>query len=256
MNLKSRLKAQRPCVGSWITLGHSSVAEIMTHAGFDFLVVDMEHSVIELSEAQDLIRAVSAGGVVPLVRVGENNANLIKRVMDAGAQGVIVPLVNTPEDARAAVFAAKYPPFGRRGVGLARAQGYGFSFERYMKKEDPQTVVLALIEHREAIENLEEILSVQGLDGTLIGPYDLSASLGYPGQFEKPIVRKAVERYEKVCRRMDRPMGFHMVWPDLRRITDCRRRGYTFLAVGTDSILLGLKCAEILQTVSKIRKRS
>ena len=121
--LKTKLKNNELTIGSWITLGNSSVAEIMAQAGFEWLTIDMEHSVITLDIAQQLIQVIGGYGVVPLVRVGENNPNLIKRVMDAGAYGVIVP-INTKEDAKAAVNAVKYPPIGTRGVGLARVQGY------------------------------------------------------------------------------------------------------------------------------------
>src|SRR3990172_12592200 len=123
VNLKEKLKQNKLTIGSWITIGNSSIAEIMAKAGFDWLTVDMEHSAITLHQAQQLIQIIELSGVVPLVRVGENSPNLIKRVMDAGAYGVIVPMVNSKEDAEKAVNAVKYPPVGNRGVGLARAQG-------------------------------------------------------------------------------------------------------------------------------------
>jgi len=118
-------------IGSWITLGHFSIAEIMANAGFDWLCIDLEHSVIDYYEAEQLIATIESNGCVPYVRVGANDPTIIKRVLDAGAKGVIVPMVNTPEDAQKAVNASKYPPKGNRGVGLARAQGYGFSFDEY-----------------------------------------------------------------------------------------------------------------------------
>ena len=127
-SLKERLRKKEVTVGSWITLGHPSVAEIMAHSGFDWLTVDMEHSAITLHQAQQLIQVIELSGVVPLVRVGENDPNLIKRVMDAGAHGVIVPMVNSKEEAEKAVRSVKYPPKGSRGVGLARAQKYGADF--------------------------------------------------------------------------------------------------------------------------------
>ena len=121
--LKKKLQRREVTIGGWITLGHTSIAEIMAKAGFEWLVVDMEHSVITLDIAQQLIQVIEGWGVIPLVRVGENNPNIIKRVMDAGAYGVIVPMVNSRADAEAAVKAVKYPLLGARGVGLARAQG-------------------------------------------------------------------------------------------------------------------------------------
>lgn len=240
--------------GSWITIGHTAVAEIMAKRGFDWLVVDMEHSVITLDIAQQLIQVIALSGTVPLVRVGENDACLIKRVMDAGAHGVIVPMVNTAQDAEVAVKAVRYPPKGARGVGLARAQGYGMDFEKYRLWADKKSVVIVQIEHIDAINNLEEILSVEGVDGSIIGPYDLSGSLGHPGEFERKDVRDALKRYEDTCRRMGKPMGFHVVRPDSAIAAQYKKRGYSFLAVGLDTLYLAEKCSEVVsKVINKIK---
>jgi len=122
---------KKASIGSWITLNHFSIAEIMADAGFDWLCVDMEHSVTDYAEAQQIISAIQAKGLKAFVRVGENNTRIIKRVLDAGAEGIIVPMVNSKEEALKAIDAVKYPPKGKRGVGLARAQKYGFGFEEY-----------------------------------------------------------------------------------------------------------------------------
>ena len=134
--------------GSWITMSHVLIPEIMSQAGFDWMCIDMEHSSIELGDLLHLIISVENKGMVPLVRVGENNSNLIKRVMDTGANGVIVPNVNSADEAIAAVNAVKYPPIGTRGVGLARAQNWGNSFESYKDEVDPNTLLIAQIEHQ------------------------------------------------------------------------------------------------------------
>ena len=246
MNLKQKLKNKKTVIGSWITLAHPIIPEIMAGAGFDFLVIEMEHSVISLKDTQVLIQSIQAQGVAPLVRLGENDPNLIKRVMDAGAEGVIIAFVNSAADAKKAVDAVKYPPVGTRGVGLARAQKYGFGFEAYKKWAKDDSLVIALIEHIRAVENLESILSVPGLDGTLIGPYDLSGSLGYPGEFERPEVRKAMDRYESICKKMKKPMGFHVVHPDAAKVLEKKKKGYRFLAVGLDTLYLGTKCREVV----------
>src|SRR5512136_2475206 len=154
MNLKQKLRKRALTIGSWITLGHPAIAEIMAKAGFDWLTIDLEHSAITLDQTQQLIQVIELCGVTPLVRVGENGPYLIKRVMDAGAHGVIVPMVNTAEEAKRAVDAVKYPPEGRRGVGLGRAQGYGFEFEKYRDWSREKSVVIVQIEHIDAINNL------------------------------------------------------------------------------------------------------
>ncbi len=145
---------QQLSIGSWIQLGHPAVAEIMASAGFDWLAIDLEHSTITLREAEDLIRVIDLKGVVPLVRLASNNAEQIKRIMDAGAHGVIVPMVKSQDEARAAVRAVKYPPQGERSIGLARAQGYGVDFARYFEWQRDQSLVVVQIEHIGAVNNL------------------------------------------------------------------------------------------------------
>ena len=238
-SFRERLHAREITFGCWITLGHPAVAEILCQAGYDWLCVDMEHSAITLHQAQQLIQVISLAGVVPLVRVGANDANLIKRVMDAGAHGVIVPMVNNAEEARAAVSAVKYPPEGTRGVGLGRAQGYGFAFEEYEAWNRDESVVIAQVEHIEAVDNLESILDVSGLDGFLVGPYDLSGSLGLPGQFDAPQVRKALERVEKLVHERNVLAGFHVVSTDFGQVEDKLQKGYRMIAHSLDSMWLG-----------------
>lgn len=247
--LKNKLKTNQLIKGSWITLGHTAIAEIMANSGFDWLAIDMEHSVITLDHTQQLIQTIESRGVTPLVRVGENDPCLIKRVMDAGAYGVIVPMVNTKEDAIKAVDSVNYPPKGTRGVGLARAQGYGIDFKKYKDWLPKNSVVVAQIEHINAIDNLEEILSVPGIDATIIGPYDLSGSLGVPGEFNHPKVKEALKRYEKISKASGKAMGFHVVEPDINKTRELIKKGYTFLAVGIDTLYLARKCQEIIKGI-------
>ena len=192
-SIKSKLDKCQFTLGSWITLAHPAIAEIMSGAGFDWLAVDLEHSVITIREAEELIRVVALSGVCPLVRLSANDPVQIKRVMDAGAHGVIVPMVNSTSDAEQAVKAVRYPPEGKRGVGLARAQGYGSAFKRYKEWVNQESVVVVQIEHIEAVNNMEAILSVDGIDGFIVGPYDLSGSLGVPGQFNHPSMKVAMD---------------------------------------------------------------
>jgi 2-dehydro-3-deoxyglucarate aldolase len=242
--LKKKLQRQEITIGSWITLGHTSIAEIMAKAGFEWLVIDMEHSVITLDVAQQLIQVIEGSGVIPLVRVGENNANIIKRVMDAGAYGVIVPMVNTKKQAESAVKAVKYPPVGTRGVGLARAQGYGDKFDEYAATVNEESIVIAQIEHIEAVNNLESILSVEGIDGCIIGPYDLSGSLGKPGNFEDPDVLAALEKVEQTCKERKAALGMHVIQPDYRLVMEKVAKGYNFISFSLDILFLGNSCRE------------
>jgi 2-keto-3-deoxy-L-rhamnonate aldolase RhmA len=229
----------KPYLGSWITLNHPSIAEIMADAGFDWLCIDLEHSVTDYFETQQLIIAIQAKGIKAFVRVGENNVRIIKRVLDAGADGIIVPSVNSKADAENAVKAVKYPPFGTRGVGLARAQKYGFGFEDYRDVKSRDIKLIAQIEHINAIQELDEIISTEGIDGTFIGPYDLSGSMGKPGSFDDADVRAALQRYEEVAKRYDKWIGFHVVPPDHKLIAEKLEQGYNFIAFSFDAYFLG-----------------
>lgn len=233
------MKLKKIYLGSWITLNHFSIAEIMADAGFDWLCVDMEHSVIDYFEAQQIIATIQAKGLEAYVRVGENNVRIIKRVLDAGADGIIVPMVNTKEEAVKAIDAVKYPPVGKRGVGLARAQKYGFGFEDYKNNKADNIKLIVQIEHIEAVRNLEEILSLEGIDGTFIGPYDLSGSMGKPGKYEDDDVKEVLNCYENIVKKYDKLIGFHVIQPDYRLVLEKIEKGYNFIAFSLDTVFLG-----------------
>ncbi len=238
-NLKYKLKNNKLSVGSWITLAHSGIAEIMADAGFEWLVIDMEHSVITIREAEELIRIIALKNITPLVRLTFLDCGQIKRVMDAGATGVIVPMVKTAEEAKIAVQAVKYPPVGTRSVGLARAQGYGTRFDEYAQTINEQSIVIVQIEHIEAINNLEEILQVEGLDGTIVGPYDLSGSMGKPGRYEEQDVLSKLKQYEEISKKFNKPFGYHVVQPDYEAVIRKIEDGYKFIAFSVDHLFLG-----------------
>lgn len=238
-------------IGSWITLNHPSIAEIMADAGFDWLCIDMEHTVTDYFEAQQLMVAIQSKGLKAFVRVGENNARIIKRLLDAGADGIIVPSVNSKEDALRAVESVKYPPSGKRGVGLARAQSYGFNFENYRDNLTKDIKLIVQIEHIDAIRDLESIIEVEGIDGTFIGPYDLSGSMGKPGDYNDEDVRNAILRYEEVALKYDKLIGFHVVPVDYKLVEEKKNKGYNFVAFGFDALFLGTKVREQLANFKK-----
>jgi 2-keto-3-deoxy-L-rhamnonate aldolase RhmA len=226
-------------IGSWITLNHPSIGEIMADAGFDWLCIDMEHSVTDYFEAQQLIIAIQSKGVKAYVRVGENNVRIIKRVLDAGADGIIIPSVNSKADAEKAVDAVKYPPIGTRGVGLARAQAYGFDFENYRDHKSKEIKLIVQIEHINAIRELDDIIQVDGIDGTFIGPYDLSGSMGKPGQYDDDDVKNALRQYEKIAKKYNKFIGFHIIQPSHELVLEKIEKGYNFLAFSFDAYFLG-----------------
>ena len=238
VTLKEKMKNKEITIGSWVTLGHSAIAEIMARAGFDWLVIDMEHSVIELSETQEMIQVMDGAKTPSIIRLTSNDANLIKRVMDAGAHGIMVPNVNSVADANRAVAATYFPPKGKRGVGLARAQGYGASFNQYCQWLNENALVIVMIEHIDGVKVVDDILAVSGIDGYMIGPYDLSASLGIPGQINDPKVIDAIATIREAGDKAGKPGGIHVVEPDLAAIENCIINGFTFIGYGMDVRIL------------------
>jgi len=239
MTLKEKIKGGKLTLGSWITIGNSAVAEILAKAGFDWLAIDMEHTAINVDQCADLIRVIDLCGVAPFVRVGANDSLLIKQAMDAGAHGVIVPMVNSKEEAERAVESVKYPPVGKRGVGLARAQGYGTTFIEYKDWAANESIVIVQIEHIDAVNNLEEIFSVEGVDAFIVGPYDLSGSLGVPGDFEDKKVEEALDKIVDISKNMNMSSGYHVVSTDYNLVKEKIKQGYSFIAYGVDFLFLG-----------------
>jgi 2-dehydro-3-deoxyglucarate aldolase len=249
MKLKNKLKENTLSIGSWITIGHHSIVEIMATAGFDWLVIDMEHSTITLDKAQELILTIQSKNMAALVRVGANDALIIKQIMDAGADGIVVPMINTKEDAEKTVRAVKYPPKGKRGVGLARAQNYGIGFNEYKEWLNNDSIVIAQIEHKKAVGNIEEIISVDGIDGIIIGPYDMSASFGIPGELDSPILLKAIKKVEIACKSSNFPLGFHVIEPEHKDLQEKVKLGYSFIAFSLDFFFLGKKARAEMEEI-------
>jgi 2-dehydro-3-deoxyglucarate aldolase len=175
--------------------------------------------------------------------------------MDAGAHGVIVPMVNNAKDAELAVKAVKYPPIGTRGVGLARAQGYGVDFEKYKYWVERESIVIVQIEHIDAVNNIEEIILTEGVDGFIIGPYDLSGSLGIPGEFNDPKVTKSLEKVKKAAKKANIISGFHVVPPEIDLLEAKIEEGYRFLGYSLDSLFLAEACRTDLDKIHRINKQ-
>lgn len=250
-NLKTRLRSCELTLGTWITLGHPAIGEIMGRAGFDWVTIDLEHTVIDLEGMQHLIRTIDLLGVVPLVRLSANDPVQIKRVLDAGAGGIIVPNVKSVDEARAIIQAVYYPPKGSRGVGLARAQGYGASFDAYREKGVDELIVVVQIEHIEAVKNLESILDIPEIDALMVGPYDLSGSIGEPGNFESLQFKKLIERISEIAGKLGKCSGIHVVEPDLGKVQKVIAEGYRMIAYSVDIRMLDVICREAVRTVNR-----
>lgn len=249
MSLKQKLKNNKLTIGSWITIGHPNVVDIMSTAGFEWLCIDMEHTSIDLNTAHILINSIQANNMKSLVRVAKNEEVIIKKVLDIGADGIIVPMIKNKYEAKRAVDYAKYPPIGKRGVGLYRAQNYGIGFEKYKKWVNEELIIIAQIEHIKAVENIHEILEVDGIDGTIIGPYDLSGSMGMPGEYNKKEVKEAIKKVELACKKYNKPFGYHVIESDPTKLQEKIEQGCTFLAYSLDFFFLGDKAREGMKKI-------
>lgn len=249
--LKHKLKNRELSIGSWLTIPNQAVIEILSTAGFEWLAIDMEHSPISIETIMNLIGHIQGNGMQALVRVSKNEEVPIKRVLDAGADGVIVPMIKNKEEAIAAVNYVKYPPIGKRGVGLNRAQKYGTAFGTYQEWVEDSAVVIAQIEHIDAVNNLEEIFSVPGIDGIIVGPYDLSASMGYPGEYDRQDVKEALEKVDTIAKKLSKPLGFHVIDSDHSKTVEKINKGYSFLAFSIDFFFLGDKARQEMDLLKK-----
>jgi 2-keto-3-deoxy-L-rhamnonate aldolase RhmA len=238
-----RLKRGDKLLGTMVTLACPSSAEILAGIGFDWLFVDGEHGPLETGDLLPILQAIG-GRAASLVRVPEGNEVAIKKVLDLGADGVIVPQVNTAQQAADVVRFSRYAPAGARGVGLARAHGYGLSFQDYMDTANDRVAVVVQAEHALAVENIESIVKVPGIDAVLLGPYDLSASLGHTGKLDHPTVVAAIDRITTVCQSAKIPLGYFGV--TAAAVKPFIDRGYTLIVAGVDTLLLGVAAKRLL----------
>ena len=222
---RRRLASGERLVGTMVTLPCPSVAEILVAAGFDWLFLDAEHGPLEVPDLMGILQAV--GERAPsLVRVPELSEGHIKKVLDIGAAGVIVPQVNSAEQAARVVQYARYAPQGSRGVGLARAHGYGFDFESYIQQANDKVTVVVQAEHRDAVDNIESIVAVPGVDCILLGPYDLAASMGKMGQVDDPAVTAAIGKVTAACKQANLPLGMFGVKAEAIQPTSTKTTRY------------------------------
>ena len=235
---KQELQAGKVTLGSWVTIGNETVAEIIASAGFEWVVIDMEHSTMSVGDVGRLIRAVDARGSAPLVRVPGYHPDLVKRVLDAGAKGVIFPDIQSASQAQAVVRSMKYPPDGIRGVGLGRAQNFGRSFQEYFHEHSQQLFTIIQIESAAALDQIASIFEVDEVAAFIVGPYDLSCSLGVPGKFEHPIFIEALNKILEAGARAGVPAGIHIVDPNINELQLRINEGYTFIAYGVDIRML------------------
>jgi 2-keto-3-deoxy-L-rhamnonate aldolase RhmA len=245
---RARLKRREVLLGTMVTLASPASAEVLAALGFDWLFVDAEHGPLETRELTGILQAVGDKAAC-IVRVPEAAEVPIKKVLDLGAHGIIVPQVNSAEQAANVVKWARYAPEGTRGVGLARAHGYGLRFREYLGAANRETAVIVQAEHVRAVENIDAIVRVPGVDAVLLGPYDLSASLGKMGEIDHPEVVAAIGRVMDACNAAGMPLGYFGV--TAAAVRPYIARGYTLIVAGVDTLFLANGAKTLLEELRK-----
>lgn len=233
--VKEKLKNKGKVSAAWLHLASNISAEIMANAGFDVLVIDAEHSPVDYQTVLSMCQAIKGTGAIPVARAPWNDLISLKRLLDCGVMGIHVPYVNTAEEAREAVLRCKYPPVGIRGIaGSPRAAGFGSNRGKYLDQANDENIVMVAIETPEGIDNLPEIMKVDGVDGIFIGPMDLSTSLGKRGQFHDEEVASAIRRIEEIVIPSDKFLG--TVADNFEMAKGLYDKGYNYIIMMSDAV--------------------
>lgn len=239
-DLKTKLKQRDLVFAGWVSFAHPSITETFAYANFDFIAIDMEHSTISLEQAQRIIAASQAHGVPCLPRPVSHSNDWTKPLLDSGANGMIYPMVNNKEQLEEIINNFKYAPLGKRSFGVNRAQNYGFSFDNYVKTWNQDSVLVIQIESIEAVNNIESILDTGAgfVDAVMIGPYDISGSLGVPGQIEHPDVISASEKVIQACEKFNISCGTQVANANNKSVQRLIDMGYNYVILSSDLFVL------------------
>ena len=234
LQFRQQLLAKHTLIGTLVSIPSPEIVELLSFSGFDWLFLDAEHGAFGPAKIISLLQA--AHDCPCLVRVPGPDESWIKKVLDAGAAGIIVPQIGNARQARDVIDFAKYPPRGKRGVGLGRAHKYGRNFAAYLQNANQETVVVLQAENQAAIDNIDEIATVSGVDAILIGPYDLSASLGHTGDVMHTAVQSAIQQICQACHSHDTRLGIFGVCA--ADVEPYKKLGFTLLTVGVDTLFI------------------
>ena len=248
--LKEKLQRRERLFAGWVSYAHPSITETFARAGFDFIAIDMEHATISLEQAQRIIAASQSEGVPCLPRPVSHSNDWFKPLLESGADGLLVQMVNTPEEIEAIIGHLKYPPVGRRSYGVNRAQAYGFDFDTYIQSWNETSTFIIQVESIQAVENIEKLLSFDEIDGVMVGPYDISGSLGVPGQTSHPLVIEASRKVIAACERFGKSCGTQVADASPDSVQALFDLGHTFAILGSDLFVLW-KWAEQMQGLIK-----
>ena len=222
----------------WVSYAHPSITETFARAGFDFIAIDMEHSTISIEQAQRIIAASQSEGVPCMPRPFSHSNDWFKPLLESGADGLLVQMVNTPEEVEAIVEHLKYPPVGNRSYGVNRAQAYGFDFDEYITSWNDSSSFIIQVESIQAVNNIDKLLDFNEIDGVMVGPYDISGSLGVPGQTNHPSVIEASKKVIAACERYGKSCGTQVADATPDSVYALFELGYTYAILGSDLFVL------------------
>lgn len=251
--LKEKLQRRDRLFAGWVSYAHPSITETFALAGFDFIAIDMEHSTISIEQGQRIIAASQSEGVPCLPRPVSHSNDWFKPLLESGADGLMVQMVNKPEEVEEIIRHLKYPPIGNRSFGVSRAQAYGFYFDEYVKRWNESSILIIQIESIEAVENIEALLNFDEVDGVMVGPYDMSGSLGVPGQTAHPLVIEASRKVVDACQRFGKSCGTQVADASQKSVQEVFDLGYSYTILGSDLFVLW-KWAEQMQGLIKSMK--
>ena len=251
--LKKSLNNRELIFGGWISYDHPSIAETFALTGFDFISIDMEHAPISISSAQRIISISQAHKIPCLPRPVSHSNDFFKPLLDSGADGLIVQMVETLDEVKEISGFLKYPPLGRRTYGVNRAQAFGLNFTNYVDNWNNESILIAQIESQKGVKNIESIVSHPTVDGVMIGPYDLSGSLGVPGETNHPKVIEAAKIVINTCKKYNKSCGTQISNPDKNNINDAIKEGYTFVILSSDLFILSNWSQNIKTTIKEFK---
>lgn len=251
--LKNKLKKREKLFAGWISYAHPSITETFARAGFDFIFIDMEHSTISVEQGQRIIAASQANGIPCIPRPVSHSNDYLKPLLESGADGLLIQMVETAEQVQSLIRDIKYPPIGRRTYGVNRAQSYGFDFEQYIHEWNSSSTFLLQVESIKGVENIEKLLAFDEVDGVMIGPLDIAGSLGVPGQTNHPRVIEASRKVIEVCERYGKSCGTQVADANSSTVKAVFDLGYNYTILGSDLFVLWKWAAQMQDMIKKMR---
>ena len=252
--LKRKLRNRERLFAGWVSYAHPSITETFARAGFDFIAIDMEHSTISIEQAQRIIASSQSEGVPCLPRPVSHSNDYFKPLLESGADGLLVQMVNTPSEVEAIISHLKYPPVGNRSYGVNRAHAYGFDFDDYIKNWNDTSSFIIQVESITAVNNIDELLKFDEIDGVMVGPYDISGSLGVPGQTTHPDVIKASRKVIEACERFGKSCGTQVADVNENNVNALFDLGYTYAILGSDLFVLWKWAEQMRELMSELKK--